>query len=201
MTIAKIKDQLGLLSNPKTGAPAEPDLRDETIERLERAVAEERKNSEELRFKIEILEKSYSKQLEDARQCNETAERELEDQQARMAELDGSDQDAMRLLSEARAELERVTAEHDRLRKSFSSTDSPRIEATAQASANSQPAVDEMSINMLLEDSIWAREQDRINKQRGIEDDQGSAGEESPAGEMVSPELMFASKTDDNDDT
>jgi DNA repair exonuclease SbcCD ATPase subunit len=208
MTIAKIKDQLGLLSRTEAEAPAAPDPRDATIERLEHEVAEEREHAatlrktiEELRFKSEVLEKSYSKQLEDARQRSETSERELEDQKARIAELDGSDQDAMRLLSEARAELKRVTSQRDRLRKSFTSTGSVQIEATERISTESQPPSDDMSINALMEDSLWAHEQKRLNKQRGIEGTQASADEVSLPEEMVSPELVFASQPNDNEDT
>ena len=65
------------------------------------------KTVEELRFKAGILEKSYATQLEDARLHSETANRELADQQAPMAALETAHEDAMRLLAEARAELER----------------------------------------------------------------------------------------------
>ena len=66
--------------------PSPPDERDATIARLERELADERQvsitlreTSEQARFQLQILEKSYSKQLTDARTRADTAERELAD--------------------------------------------------------------------------------------------------------------------------
>ena len=74
MVDGKIKDAPGLSKKAKGAAAPAPDERDAAVERLERAVAEERQHAtilrktvEELRFKARILEKSYAKQLEDAR--------------------------------------------------------------------------------------------------------------------------------------
>src|SRR6185436_10106326 len=87
------------------------DERDTTIARLERELAEERQvsvtlreTSEQARFQLQILEKSYSKQLGDARTRADTAERDLAEKKARLAALD-SGEDTTRLLMEARSEL------------------------------------------------------------------------------------------------
>ena len=84
------------------------------IEQLERVIAEEREHSaalresaNELRFKLEILEKSYAKQLEDAKQRAESAERRNDENGARLAELDAAREDAIELLADARTELDR----------------------------------------------------------------------------------------------
>src|SRR5688500_15651606 len=105
-------------------AESGPDARDETIARLEQDVAEERRTSTATRealdaanFKIEVLEKSYAKQLADTRERLTTTERELADKLKVLASLDGGHEDAVRALNDARAELKLLTAERDQLRR------------------------------------------------------------------------------------
>jgi hypothetical protein len=71
-------------SEAKPVGPPVPDERDAIIKRLEQTIAEERKNSatlretvDNLRFKTETLERSYAKQLADARQRGTSAEQAL----------------------------------------------------------------------------------------------------------------------------
>jgi DNA repair exonuclease SbcCD ATPase subunit len=203
MTIAKLKDQLGRLSKGKSAGPPAPDPRDDAIAKLERAITEEREHSatlrktiDELRFKSETLDRSYSKQLDDARKRCEAAERELEQQKAQVAELSGTDKNATQQLSEARADLKRVTSERDRLRKALSALGSAPTKPFTQDAGNREPEADAMSIDELLEDAIWASEQKRINQQRGGNDSRLPDADKSPTEEMLSPELIIANKAD-----
>src|SRR5690606_15949827 len=73
-------------------AQAAPDELDAARERLERALAEERQKSAALRasvdglqFKLDVLEKSYAKQLADARQHAEAAARTPAERDADLA--------------------------------------------------------------------------------------------------------------------
>jgi dGTP triphosphohydrolase len=100
----------------KPSGPPVPDERDTLIRRLEQALAEERKNSstlreavDDLRFKTETLEKSYAKQLADARQKAATAEQALAAHKAEVATFGADREETIRLLTEARAELAQVT--------------------------------------------------------------------------------------------
>lgn len=89
-------------------ASAVSDERDATVERLERAITEERQHSatlrttiEDLRFQLDILERSYSKQLADARQRSEAAQGQVAELQARVTELEAAHEEAVRNLAES----------------------------------------------------------------------------------------------------
>lgn len=202
MTIAKIKDQIaGLQRKLEREAPPEPDPRDERIERLEGELAEERENAagllrniDELHFKIEILEKSYSKQLEDARQQAEKAENESTEHKARLAELDGGSQETAKSLGELREELERVTAERDRLRRTVEPSPAAPGESGVRKSDEPAPQAESMSIDEILEDSVWAREQERIDKERGVAHGHEPADQDGTIEELIPPDAVFAGK-------
>lgn len=141
------------------------DERDAQVERLERAVAEERERSaalrttiEELRFKTDILERSYSKQLADARQRGEAAERESADLRARLAELEAAHEDVKRQLTES------------------ASRDGSR------------------TINELIGDAVWVPER----RPAGYEEETVRAPEETPAEEMIAPDLIFTNERGDD---
>src|SRR5688500_16701432 len=77
-------------------AQSGPDVRDETIERLERELAEQRDAAKGFResldaatFKAEILEKSYAKQLTEARDKRAALEIELHEKEEILAGLGG----------------------------------------------------------------------------------------------------------------
>jgi hypothetical protein len=113
-----------------------------------------------------------------------------------VAELSGTDKDATQQLSEARADLKRVSAERDRLRKALSGLGSTPTETFTQDAGNREPGGDAMSIDVLLEDAIWASEQKRINQHRGGNDSRLPDADKSPTEEMLSPELIIANKAD-----
>jgi len=100
------------------------DPRDGVIKQLEQQLAEERQAAAALRealdastFKLEILEKSYAKQLADARERLTKTEAQLADKQKVLAAFDGGHEEALRALTEARAELKQANTERDQLRK------------------------------------------------------------------------------------
>jgi chromosome segregation ATPase len=201
MSDGHIDEHQGPPDKAKRGAPSVPDERDATIERLERTIAEERQNSaklrntlEDLRFKADILEKSYAKQLADARLRTAAAEQQLADQQARLTALEASREETTRQLNETRAELERATAERDLKSKQV---DGLPTDAIARENAGSQ--AQEGTINELIENLRFTRERpparDSHLHQR-VRDEQ-----ESPAEEMLAPDLVFPKKHEDKDES
>jgi chromosome segregation ATPase len=203
MTIAKLKDQLA--SRLRRQNPDGPDPRDAAIERLERALADEREHTAALRatidalhFKAEVLETGYAKQLEDARERRETAEQELAELKLRLADFEGTGKDAAQLLHETRVELARVTAERDRLGRSAAASGRPVAAVSGRAPADPLSQPDENSINQLLEDAIWVDEQERVSQARSRTAPEMPTEPDLTAEELISPELVFAKKTDDD---
>ncbi len=200
MTEDLIKNRQALPNKANSAAPSASDDRDATIERLERAIAEEsqhtamlRKAAEESRFKAEILEKSYAKQLKDARLRSEAAERELADLKTRMAELETAHEDAKRLLTKARTEVEFSPSNRVHLRKALASTDGTEID---KHDAESPGEEGSLTINELMRDSNWAEEQPPVGREKVHPETQ--TDQDSPPEEMISPDLVFTVEGDDN---
>jgi hypothetical protein len=184
------------------GAAAQPDERDATIARLERTVAEERQNAATLReangaltFKLEILEKSYAKQLADARQRMQAAQKELAGHQTRIAELGTGGEDTLKILGETRAELNRVRADRNLLKEQLSRSggrSGVRAELSLADTDGSQ------TINALITSEALQPGRERA----GSGDSNLSArvrAEETPSVEMLSPDLIFT-KSDKDDE-
>ena len=172
------------------------DERDATIERLERTVADERQNSarlrktiEELRFKVSVLEKGYGKQLADARSRSSAAERQLTEQQTRLAALDGDREETLRLLNETRAELERVTADPGRPRSPPARNGIRRAAAIAHGS--------DQTIDALMATASSPAELPPSGDQCA----QARADHEPPAQEMLAPELVFPNGYEDDEES
>jgi chromosome segregation ATPase len=186
----------------KSGHPAaEEPQRDSSIERLERAVAEERENAvrlrqaaDELRFQLDINERSYSKQLEDARQTVAAAEGELAAQQARNAELDAARQDAIELLSEAKTEIDRLAAERDQLRRQLMSRDGWQVEGAAR---EPEDFGDEGTINALMNDASWARKSEAAADASGRAAAAEAAADEAEE-ELISPDVVLTARRSDD---
>ncbi|HEY8520017.1 MAG TPA: hypothetical protein VIN61_08060 [Gammaproteobacteria bacterium] len=170
------------------------DERDAAIERLERALTEERQRSaalretvEKLRFQAEVLEKSYSKQLADARERAQTAEERVAALEARIAALDTSTEDTVQALAEARRLLDLVAAERDRLRGELARAGDGS--AAAGAAVRPDDEVPDGTINRLLADSLRLREQPPAPP---AELDASVAAEpDAPAEVMLDPALLF----------
>jgi DNA repair exonuclease SbcCD ATPase subunit len=193
---------------PQTGkrdSPSPDDARSEETERLEQALVEERQHAaalratvEDLRFKATILEKSYAKQLADARARAETAERGLAEEKARLAGIDGNHENTLKLLSETRGQLAQVMAECDLLRKQLGSSSSSGTRRTEPVAAYYQhppaPAPEsELTINTLMADLSKVAEERRSPLARREE----KPAEEPPAEDMLSADVVFPKKRDD----
>jgi hypothetical protein len=182
----------------KLKAP-ETDLRDARIVELERLVAEEREHSAELRrsgdelkFQMDILERSYSKQLKDAREIADSAERSREELAVRVAELDQAREDSIELLAETRTEIDRLTAERDQLRRQLASRDGWEADP---ADADFAVDPDEGTINTLLDDDSWLRRKDPEREKLAQEEAaREAAAEDELARDMIDPALVFSGR-------
>lgn len=176
-----------------------PDDRDAKIERLEHILEEERQAASELRaanealrFQLQVLEKSYAKQLEDARLQREDAERQLAAQQSQFAALDAECRETMRLLAQTRAYLKDVAEERARTRWPHAPRDGRRLGASSDGFAS--PHL-EGTINELIADEHWRRPPAEDVPERSPAGTDPAP--EPGGGELIAPELVF---TDDDED-
>jgi hypothetical protein len=195
------------LSEPGRAAREAEARRDARIEQLERTLADEREHAanlrsqvNELRFQMEILDKSYSKQLQDARARADAAEKRADGQQVRVAELDGARKDAIDLLTEANAEIERLSKQ----RQSRSQSNTPGNAEAAPRSAWPANVVvddlpfDESTINTLLDDAKWVRDKAPDEEAR-LKAEAEARASETEHEDMISPDLVFTAKAADNE--
>jgi ribosomal protein S11 len=206
--------------SPKPAPPSEPtapaqsaeasaakallDERNAAIKRLEAALAEEkqstaalREDADNLRFKAEILEKSYAKQLADARQKSAAAEAILADHHAKIASFGADREETIRLLQQARAELEAVKLDRDQLKRQLArgpgSLDrSPLTRTAADATAS------EGTINQLMANADWTREPKARAGGSNLEAQVGAPEAAAPE-IMLAPELVFTKKDKDDE--
>ncbi len=208
MAKAKTPDKPAKPAKPDTaaapGAPAPPDERDAAIARLERTVAEERQNAATLReandalnFKLQIMEKGYSKQLADARQRMDAALKALAGHETRLKELGSGGEDTLRLLSETRAELNRVSAERNRMKEQLARgggrSQAPGELARADSSEGSQ------TINALIMSAGLKPGREEREPAGNSNLEARVRAEETSSVEMLSPDLIFT-KSDKDDD-
>ena len=181
--------------------PAAPDERDAANERLERALAEERQKSAALRasvdglqFQLDVLEKSYAKQLADARQRTDAAAAALAAREAELAELTERHAQAQTELTHALHELERSGPAAAKPRAPLG----PRGAASRQPALHAQMPTNEGTINALLSDAPWQQEP------RQARDDGQAAARvrpaDTPAEEMLAPELVFTGGRDEDEE-
>jgi hypothetical protein len=188
----------------KPGASAPPDERDATIARLERAVADERQNAATLReandaltFKLQILEKSYAKQLADARAKMETAQKALAGHESRLAELGSGGEDTLRALGETRAELNRLKADYSLLKEQAKRGGGGY--GKGRGAADPVDGSDgSQTINALITSAALAPSRDRAASSDSNQN-QRVRVDDSPVGDMVAPDLIFT-KNDKDDD-
>jgi hypothetical protein len=173
---------------------AGPDERDAAIERLERIVADQRRHTtqlcatiEDLRFKNEILEKSYAKQLADARLRTEAAERRAAEQQVQIADLERLHDEATRALTIAQAELKRYTHVRGSTREA-AARDS--LQSNLPAVHDADSAAEEGTINRLMDDWKWLRERQQTEEEKARLAAKAHPAEEAPIEEMIAPELL-----------
>jgi len=183
--------------NPRDGAG--PKAEDSAVARLERELAEERENSarllseiRELKFKTEILERSYAKQLQDARVRAESAEKSLNDQRTRNAELDALRNDAIELLKDTQTEIDRLTKERNQLHRQLTSKSGYQVEGAEDEAGEN----DGGTINTLLNDASWLKRKRPVDeaKAKAEADAAARAAEEAAAGDMLDPNTYLTAK-------
>lgn len=188
--------------------PSGPDPRDATIERLSRELAAEREALTTVRealdaatFKVEVLEKSYAKQLADTRQRLSASELALAEKNTLLGALDGGHEDALRALNDARAENKALTAERDELRKQLaaggfrergeSGTRAPLAYRAAEATDVGG------TINELINGAAWKQPPAATEAAHASAE---IAEPEAPPEVMLAPDLVFTKSGADEDD-
>ncbi len=173
--------------------------RDAKIKELERAVAEERQNSAALRetadslhFKTEILEKSYAKQLADTRARLATAEQALAEQKQKEVAYGTGQEETIRLLKDARAQLEQAKLEREQFRAELR-----RGQGWSGSGAHAAPAeATEGTINQLMAGPEWLKKRDSASGNSHLEA-KVTESSDAPVEQMIDPALVF---TKDNKD-
>jgi hypothetical protein len=147
----------------------------------------------ELKFKTEILERSYSKQLQDARQRAETAEKSIEAQRLQGAELDGLRSDAIQLLSDTKAEIDRLTTERNQLQRQLAARGDFPVEAAGDDAVADDGGG---TINTLMNDPNWIKRKAPAEAARVKAEAEAAeqAAEEIGAGDMLDPQSYLAAK-------
>ena len=186
------------------------DPRDATIERLEHELAEQRALSTSLResldaatFKVDILEKSYAKQLAEARDKGAAIETELKEKEEILANLGGGHEHTLRELADAVAVIKVLKTERDQLRKQIAQGGFRQPTERAAPLARAPLSVDETSdgggtINQLIANAGWAEKKPGVGT--GQASAQVEAEPEPPHEEMLSPDLVFTAKDKEKDD-
>ncbi len=184
---------------PKLGAHDASGGDHAAIVRLEHSLDAEVKTSarlrdslDELRAKVDQIEVSFMQRLEDAARRSSTAEHKLADQQKRLAALGNGREETMRLLAEARAELARVSAERDQLRKHLA-----RIDGMQTATVTlGEEEIEEPSVHYSLPSIDELMASLSMIEEAGTQHDSGHllspvVGDDEESQEMIAPELVF----------
>jgi chromosome segregation ATPase len=173
--------------------------RDARIAELERQLAEERANtatlreeSDGFRFKTEILEKSYAKQLGDTRAKLAAAEQAAAAQKAHQVAYGADHEETARLLKEARHEVAQLKLESDQLR-----SQAKRSGWVASGAADTSQT-DEGTINQLMAGPDWLTKKS-APASSNLEA-QVAAPQDAPPEDMLAPELVFTKKDKEKDE-
>jgi len=158
------------------------------------------------RFKIEMLEKSYAKQLAELRDKRAALEAELQEKNEILEGLGGPHEHTLRELSDAIAVIKVLKKERDQLRKQAAqgafrqtndrSNERPTIAARLLGDDVAPRSVADTSdgtINSLIANEGWAQKKPHVGT------GQASAKVEAPEPppskeEMLSPDLVFTEK-------
>ena len=150
-----------------------------------------------------ILEKSYAKQLADARTRAEAAEKGLAEEKARLQGIDGNHENTLKLLAETRAQLAQAIVERDLLRKQPAGSGGGRQTTPGAAAVvayhDHPPAPEpenELTINTLMADLTKVAEERRAAGRRPKQE----PVDEPPAEDMISADLVFPKKRDAKDE-
>jgi chromosome segregation ATPase len=185
-------------------AQSGPDPHAAVIERLERELEEQRTLATTLResldaatFKIEILEKSYAKQLTEARDKGAAVEAELQEKNEILANLGGGHEHTLRELNDALTVIKVLKTERDKLRKQIAEGGfrQPNDRQTKDRPTRAQLLVEDTSgetINALIANTNWAERKPDVGS--GHAGAQVTKQEEPPHQEMIAPDLVFTEK-------
>ena len=164
------------------------------------------------RFKIEMLEKSYAKQLAELREKRAALETELKEKDEILAGLGGPHEHTLRELSDAIAVIKILKKERDQLRKQIAQggfrqpndrpNDRPTIAARLLGDAVAPRKVEDTSdgtINSLIANESWAERKPSVGT------GQAAAKVEAPEPppskeEMLSPDLVFTDRDKEQDE-
>jgi len=189
---------------PTSTAPAAPDERDLKIERLERALAEEkaravalREASDAQKFKLETLEKGYSKQLADARQRADVATKELTELKAKLAQYGTGGEETLKKIEDMHSELVNMTAERNKFRELLAKSDARSGGGYGNESKRRPLDASSDTINALITN---AGVDPGSEKPRGGDSNlnQRVKLEQVSSEVMVSPDLIFTEKDKDD---
>jgi hypothetical protein len=183
---------------------------------LERKLEEQRAFATTLResldaatFKIEILEKSYAKQLTEARDKRAALEAELQEKDQILANLGGGHEHTLRELNDALTVIKVLKAERDKLRKQIAQggfrqpnerpTRAQLLVGDTIGDARDDPRSDTTgeTINALIANTTWAEKKPEVGS--GHAGAQVAQQDEPPHAEMIAPDLVFTEKDKDDE--
>ena len=180
----------------------EVDERDEAVARLEREIEAERDNAVALRktideqqFRIDVLEQSYSKQLDDARARAEKAESALETEKARSAELETLRDTLTAERDTAQRDLKRMTSrEHASVSFGRPAAASAAVPVAAQSGPDQGASIEEILAEAHVVDPLDQARQRLVTN--------GPSAPETPSDDddledMLSPDAVFTGTDDD----
>jgi len=205
---AKLLDKLrAKVAREARAEPDGPDPRDARIAQLEEDLEAERNNAADLRktideqrFRNEILEQSYSKQLEDARARAAKAEAALEAANARARELETARDTLAAEREKSQNTPDRMTA-RERGAVSFDPVAHGRSAPLRPPGASSAAGDDGPSIDDLLAADSAVDPHDRANARVVTNGPSASVELEDTVEDMLSLDEVFSGKDrDDSDD-
>jgi hypothetical protein len=201
-------------------AQSGPDPEATLVERLERELEEQRTLATSLRqsldaamFKIEILEKSYAKQLAEVRDKRASIETDLKEKEEILANLGGGHEHTLRELNDALTVIKVLKAERDKLRQQIAQGGFrqptqrptraqllvPDAGIATSGDTGSEVGADTSgeTINALIANTSWAERKPKVSS--GHAGAQVTEQEAAPQEEMIAPDLVFTEKDKEDD--
>lgn len=190
-------------TDPASETGNRQDRGSKTLERLEQELADEAKNSGELRqmldklnAKLTQLETSFDKRLAEAETRAESAEAKLTEQRLRLEALGNGREETMRALGAARDELARIAVERDELRKQLERIDGMQTETITLPDDDKDedeepqihealPSIEELMANLGSIDEATGPAPEVSHSHTSVE------ASDSNSQEMISPQLVF----------
>jgi hypothetical protein len=196
-------------------AQSGPDPEATLVERLERELEEQRTLATSLRqsldaamFKIEILEKSYAKQLAEVRDKRAVVESDLQEKNEILSNLGSGHEHTLRELNDALTVIKVLKAERDKLRKQIAQGGfrQPSERPTRAQLLVGEPIGDTSgdtgrdtsgeTINALIANAAWAEKKPAAAGHSSAQ----VAEQETPHEEMIAPDLVFTEKDKEKDE-